>query len=223
MIRLIYSLNLEEGVNLDVYILCNIEQREKKGHSIEITLDVTLEELYLGKTVEIEINKQIICPICRGTGAKSEKHVKECSTCRGSGVQIIRQQFAPGIFQQMQTTCNSCGGKGRVVSEKCPHCKGHKVKRGSTQQTIYIEKGMNDGARIEFEGESDQSPDYSAGDLIFTLKQIPHPVFTREGMNLQMKHTITLKDALLGFETTVNHLDGEKLVLKRDSVTHNGF
>jgi DnaJ-related protein SCJ1 len=187
-----------------------------------VNIDVSLEELYLGKTVDVEINKQIICPICRGSGAKSPQHIKTCGQCRGSGIQIVRQQFAPGIYQQMQTTCQACGGKGKVVTAVCVACQGTKIKRGSSQLTVYIERGMNDGTKIDFEGESDQSPDLAAGDVVFTLKQAPHAVFTREKLNLHVKHTITLKEALLGFETVMKHLDGSDIPLKRSAVTQNG-
>lgn len=82
---------------------------------------------------------------------------------------------------------------------------------------------MMDGSKIEFEGESDQSPDYQAGDVIFTLKQSPHGIFTRQGqLNLVMKHAITLKEALLGFETSVKHMDGSKIPLIRKDITQTG-
>jgi len=129
----------------------------------------------------------------------------------------------PGIYQQIQTTCDKCGGKGNIVSSHCPACKGAKIKRGSHQITVTIEKGMKDGTKIEFEGESDQSPDYQAGDVIFTLKQVPHGIFTRQGdLNLVMKHAITLKQALLGFETSFKHMDGQEIPLVRKEVTQDG-
>ena len=199
------------------------QRGERKGHGITIPFEVTLDELFLGNTVEIEINKQVICPNCRGSGAKSHKHVKDCSTCGGSGVQIVRQQFAPGIYQQMQTTCQSCGGKGKIISEHCPICAGQKVKRGSHQITLYIERGMSEGSRIEFEGESDQYPDMQAGDIVFVLKQRPHAIFTRKGkLDLMIKHTVTLKEALLGFSTEIKHMDGSSITLSREAVTQSG-
>lgn len=110
-----------------------------------------------------------------------------------------------------------------MVSHNCPICKGHKVKRGSHQVTISVERGMSDGTRIEFEGESDQSPDYQAGDVVFTLRQRPHVVFTRQGeLDLAMKHAIPLKDALLGFKALVTHMDGSNITLSRNQVTQNG-
>ncbi|KAJ3273357.1 DnaJ- protein scj1 [Terramyces sp. JEL0728] len=198
-------------------------RQEKKGHSISIELSVTLEELYLGKSVDIEINKQIICPICRGSGAKSDEHVKTCTKCNGQGFVIQRQQIAPGFYQQVQSQCSACGGRGKKITHKCPACGGHKVKRGSTQLTIAIERGMADGATIEFEGESDESPDYSSGDLKVTLVQEPHKYFTRKESNLYLVHLLTLKEALLGFSTKIKHLDETEFELKRAAITQDGF
>lgn len=199
-------------------------------------LSVTLEDLFLGKSIELEINKQIVCPSCSGSGAKSHDHIKQCSKCNGQGVVIQRQQFAPGMYQQFQTTyfiseyrCPACGGRGSTVTHKCSACKGEKVKRGSSQLTVEIEPGMEDGTEIIFEGESDESPDLAAGDLIFTLKQEPHKMFKRKGilksnlgLNLYMTHSVSLKDALLGFKTTLKHLDGSDILIERESVTQNG-
>lgn len=79
-------------------------QGKRRGHDLDIDLQVTLDDLFLGKEIEVDVQKQIICPQCRGTGAKSDEHIKKCSTCGGSGVQVVRQQFGPGMFQQMQMT-----------------------------------------------------------------------------------------------------------------------
>lgn len=61
-----------------------------------------------------------------------------------------------------------------------------------------IEKGMVDGEKVVFKGESEQGLDFYPGDVILTLNQRPHPKFKREGNNLRMSMTIELKDAILG-------------------------
>ncbi|KAJ3415618.1 DnaJ- protein scj1 [Chytridiales sp. JEL 0842] len=199
-------------------------QQERKGPEIAMELAVTLEELFNGETIEVEINKQIICPICRGSGAKRAEDVKRCHGCNGQGVKIVKHMLGPGIYQQMQSTCDVCGGKGKIIKSKCPSCEGHKVKRGSRQVTVSVERGMADKQRIVFENEGDESPDQAAGDVVFEIKTIPHPVFVRDGDNLRMKKTISLRDALLGFEFKVKHLDGKEITVKREKeVTQPGF
>ncbi|KAJ3300748.1 DnaJ- protein scj1 [Borealophlyctis nickersoniae] len=200
--------------------------QERKGPEINMDLQVTLEELFLGDSIEaspVEINKQIICPVCRGSGAKRAEDVTTCHVCGGNGVKVVRQMLGPGIYQQMQTTCDACGGRGKVIKSKCSACAGHKVKRGSHQFTVTVERGMSDGQRIVFEQEGDESPDITPGDVVFIVRTVPHPVFTRKGSNLYMKEVLTLKEALLGFQKVVKHLDGKDLTISRDGVTQPGF
>ncbi|KAJ3174677.1 DnaJ- protein scj1 [Irineochytrium annulatum] len=195
------------------------QEQERKGPEIRMDLQVTLEELFNGESIEVEMSKQVICPICRGSGAKKADDVKKCTSCNGSGVKIVRQMLGPGIYQQMQTTCDVCGGKGKVIKSKCASCQGHKVKRGSHQFTVTVERGMADGQAITFENEGDEHPDQAAGDVVFVVKTLPHETFTRAGDNLTVKRTISLKDALLGFEFKLKHLDGEDVTIERKGVT----
>jgi DnaJ-related protein SCJ1 len=65
---------------------------------------VDLKDLFLGKVIEVEVDRLILCPKCDGSGAKSSKDVETCSSCGGRGIKVIKQMLAPGIFQQMQST-----------------------------------------------------------------------------------------------------------------------
>lgn len=82
---------------------------------------------------------------------------------------------------------------------------------------------MNDGEKIVFEGEGDQYEDTTASDFIFILEQIPHSHYVRRGMNLYLRHTLTLQQALLGFTIELKHLDASVVVIERSGVTQNGF
>ncbi|KAI8620366.1 hypothetical protein BC830DRAFT_1059368 [Chytriomyces sp. MP71] len=198
-------------------------RQERKGTEVIMDLRVTLEEIFNGETVEVDVNKQVICPICRGSGAKSANDVKKCTSCNGQGIKIVKHQLAPGMWQQMQTTCDVCGGKGKIVKSTCPSCKGHKVKRGSHQISVTIERGVPDDHAIVFENEGDEHPDITPGDIHFVVRTQPHPVFQRDGVNLHMNMAIPLKQALLGFQFDVKHLDGKPIKIKRDGVTQPGF
>lgn len=57
------------------------------------------------------------------------------------------------------------------------------------------------------------------GDVVFHLRQAPHPRFKREGDNLRYTQHLTLREALLGFHHEVKHLDGHVVSLDSDSVT----
>ncbi|KAF9310014.1 DnaJ- protein scj1 [Podila horticola] len=199
-------------------------QHERRGPEMRMELEVTLEELYSGNSIEIEVSKQVICGHCGGSGAKSSDDVVTCSGCHGHGAKTVKHMLAPGMFQQFRQTCDECGGKGKMIRHKCPICSGTKVQRGSEQLTIVIEPGMADGATIVFDREADESPDLVPGDVIFDLRTRPHSIFERRGDALYTYVTISLEQALLGFNLEIKHLDGKVVTLTRGAaVTPYGF
>jgi len=54
-----------------------------------------------------------------------------------------------------------------------------------------------------------------AGEVILKVQTLPHKTFEREQNDLKTTVVITLKQALLGFEKELTHLDNRKLKLSR--------
>jgi len=194
-----------------------------KGPSITVDVQVTMEDIYNGKELEILQRRQTLCPKCRGTGAKDPNDVQTCPVCGGSGVKVVTQRLGPGFVTQTQTTCDACGGKGKKVTSKCDYCGGAKISRGDQIITIVVERGMPDGYEIKSEEDADESPDHTPGDLIFKLTTAPHKRFTRKGNDLTMQMSISLLQALTGFSKSFNHLDGHQVNIERKEVTPPGF
>jgi len=194
----------------------------KRGPDLTIDLPVGLDDLYNGKEVEVAVRKRVVCPRCRGSGAKNADDVETCTVCKGRGITITQHQLGPGFVQQVQQTCNKCGGKGKIAKSKCPFCKAKKVVTGEDSLMVSVERGMADGEEITYEGASDESPDEAAGNLIFKIATMPHPLFSREGNDLHYKLTITLQEALLGFTTEIKHLDEHMVPLSSESITIPG-
>ena len=53
-------------------------------------ITVTLEELYSGADFDLQYNRKIICPHCRGSGAEDPDDVETCPNCQGRG-QVIKR------------------------------------------------------------------------------------------------------------------------------------
>lgn len=160
----------------------------------------------------MNINRNIYCDECRGSGAKDGK-LKQCPKCKGQGV--VLQMVNMGIMQmQMQQPCPQCGGKGSTMAAKCNKCQGRRLINESKLLDITIEKGVDNGDHILFEREGEQVPDMQRGDLVFTIKQKPHDKFKRVGNNLFMDLEITLEESLLGFKRTITHLDNHRFEVK---------
>jgi len=83
---------------------------------------------------------------------------------------------------------------------------------------LYVPRGAREGEKIVLSGEADQVPDQEPGDIIFTVKEKPHEIFSRAGQDLSTAITVSLQEALTGINRTVmKHLDGRGL--KLDTLT----
>ena len=208
-----------QGGNMDMW---GNRRGQPRGPNAHADVSVDLAELYNGAVKDMSIQKNVICNKCRGTGAKDGKTVK-CKACNGQGVRLQKVQMGAGMTMQMQTTCNSCGGRGITHAEGCPHCRGRKVLPTKKNLLVQIEKGMRDGQDVVFPRESEQSPDFMPGDVIFTLRQKPHSIFRREGNDLHTDLKISLKDAIMGFTKKIKHLDSHYVEVKSTGITQPFF
>ncbi|KAK3357014.1 hypothetical protein B0T25DRAFT_566337 [Lasiosphaeria hispida] len=191
-------------------------RRPRRSPDEEQPYKVTLEELYKGKTVKFAAEKQIICGQCKGTGAKEKVKPNKCDRCRGAGLQEAYQQVGPGLVRKQVIPCDHCQGSGMYYREKdrCKKCKGKRTVKENKALELYIPRGSMQGERIVLEGEADQLPDQTPGDLIFHLVEEPHDVFTRIGHDLSADLTVTLSEALAGFSrVVVKHLDGRGIYI----------
>jgi DnaJ family protein A protein 2 len=117
------------------------------------------------------------------------------------------------MIQQVPTKCGGCNGTGSQISEKdrCTTCSGERTIKEKKTLEVFVTRGMRHGERITFKNEADESPDATPGDVVVVLQQVEHPTFKREGANLFTKRSITLIEALTGFNFLLTHLDGRVL------------
>ncbi|KAI0312108.1 DnaJ C terminal domain-containing protein [Amylostereum chailletii] len=183
----------------------------RKARDEVIPYDVTLEDLYNGKSVKMNMEKDVECGTCKGSGARGSAKPKKCVSCEGKGWTFVQSSLGPGRIGTSRTQCHECDGRGEKLKEKdrCKKCKGERIVKEKVRQEIFIEKGMAEGQRIVLPGAGDQEPGVPPGDVIFLLKTQQHSSFERSGNDLLTTVQVTLSEALLGFDRIlVNHLDG---------------
>lgn len=139
--------------------------------------------------------------------------------------------LAPGIFQQVQSQCGSCGGKGKAVRNPCKVCQGQRVIKEQETLMLHLERGFPDGGRVTYENEADESPDWEAGDLFLDvhmeapsmnagsedpLDKTDGTFFRRRGKDLFWREVLSLREAWMGDWTrNITHLDGHVVQLSR--------
>ena len=197
------------------------QQRVYRGRDIRVRVKLTLEEIAKGVEKEISIEKSVPCPECGGKGARNSSDIKTCSACNGTG-QV--QRVANSIFGQTVTysTCQQCGGEGKVITNPCRSCGGSGLVRKRETIKVKIPAGVEAGMQLTIQGEGHAAKNNGVnGDLLVVIEEQEHPNLKREGNNLYYTKVISMPDAILGAEVEVPCLDGPYKI-KVDAGTQSG-
>jgi DnaJ-class molecular chaperone len=186
-----------------------------KGQDYRMEMKVSLEDIYNGKEVTFQIRRRVVCRGCKkrkvkGKDGKKVQKVlpKRCTDCKDRCPDEIKTVLKPhpqmgGMMVQQQE---------RVKSKE--YCNEE-----DTKLTHVVEKGMPPGAELKFDRMSEQKPGEIPGDVIVTLKQKDHDRFERKGNHLHTQLKISLREALLGFERVIPHLDGRPVPIGRKQIS----
>lgn len=88
---------------------------------------------------------------------------------------------------------------------------------------VKIPAGVADGQKIRLRGRGRPSPDGGeSGDIVVTVAVRPHPVFSREGLNLRLTVPVTFTEAALGATIEVPTLGGDPVRLRVAPGTPSG-
>ncbi len=191
-----------------------------RGLDLETQVDISLNDVLTGTTVEVDFTRLDICEPCNGGGAKPGTDAITCQTCGGSG-QVVQAGLG-GMFR-MVTTCPQCRGKGKVVAEPCKDCKGRGRVPKRRKLDVKIPAGIQSGQAVAVRGEGEPPPQEAApsgqgiqGDLHVVVKVMDHEIFHREGSHLLLEVPISFTQAALGATIEIPTLeDSHELILPR--------
>lgn len=182
--------------------------RATRGEDLRFDLEVSLADVFQGKSVEIMVPKPENCTACKGTGAEPEDGLTQCPMCRGRGEMLYQQGFLT-----VRRTCSQCNGRGQIIRRPCKQCKGEGQIRVEKRLKVTVPPGVDNGTRLRLTGEG--LPGYNdgpPGDLYVFLSVKDDPVFTRDGDNLVCRMPINVAQAALGTELPLDTLDGTQMV-----------
>eukprot|EP01061_Rhynchopus_euleeides_P020205 TRINITY_DN32944_c0_g2_i1.p1 TRINITY_DN32944_c0_g2~~TRINITY_DN32944_c0_g2_i1.p1 ORF type:complete len:374 (+),score=169.68 TRINITY_DN32944_c0_g2_i1:127-1122(+) len=175
-----------------------------RGPDITLTLRVALDDVYNGAEHVVPLTKQKL---------KNFDVVKKCMKCKAQKPTMQRVQIGPGMVMQQE-----------VPPDCRRQCSANSaVKRKQVDMEVNLEAGTPEGHELKYELEADEYPDKLPGDVKFLVETAAHKTFTRNGDNLEMTISITLLEALIGFEKVFKHMDGHDFTVERATPTHHGF
>jgi len=163
-----------------------------KPKTISQTIDITLEDVYKGSAIK------------RKWKIKSATRRYNCSRCDGNG--SVRHLVRQGpMMLQTQRQCDACRGRGFSLPDE---------KEIEKTGTVHVPHGIKNGGKIVLHGEGHSLPEYQKGDVTFVVRLKRHKIYQRKGADLGCEHTLTLCEALCGYEFRLKHVSGKTLIIK---------
>ncbi len=171
------------------------------GTDLEYQATVDFWTAIRGGQARIQINRQETCPACHGQAHMGGE--MQCPECHGTGK--VTQM---GGRMKFNITCPRCNGTGKISSD-CPTCHGEGTVMRTESVDFRIKAGTRDGQRIRLQGKGNAGINGGPpGDLFLIVRTGTHPVFTRQGDDIQITVPVTVAEASLGAKVEVPTIDG---------------
>ncbi len=183
-------------------------RRPTRGRNLNVTLTLSFEEAVFGGERTIQVERDEPCPTCHGTGLPPGARPSVCRTCGGRGV--VRQAHHTWLGTLVQeVVCPTCHGQGVEITGYCPTCRGSGRVPQTVTLRVPVPPGVENGDRLRVSGEGHVGERGGPrGDLIVTLRVLPHPYFRRQGDDIVLELKINVAQAALGSEVEVPTVDG---------------
>lgn len=195
------------------------QQRVNRGQNLRVKVKLNLQEIAKGSEKKIKVKKYVACNTCNGTGAKDGSY-STCSTCHGSG-QVTR--VSNTFLGQMQTTsaCPTCGGEGKIITNKCTTCYGEGIVQGEEVISLNIPAGVAEGMQLSVSGRGNAARRGGInGDLIVLIEEEEHPELIRDEQDLIYNLFLNFPDLALGTTVEIPTVEG-KVKVKIDAGTQS--
>ncbi|MCX5892538.1 MAG: J domain-containing protein [Deltaproteobacteria bacterium] len=188
------------------------------GADFRYDLQISLAAAVRGTQTVIQVDRNLNCRPCRGTGLAPGGAYVPCPQCQGRG----RRYGGPGLLR-FGPVCPLCRGRGQIIGQNCSHCQGQGATRGKREYRLHIPPGTNDGARLRLDGEGGGGFDHGPpGNLEVVIHVAPDDFFTRKGNDIYCQVKVSFAEADRGDFVLVPTLDGYRTV-RLPRGTRNGW
>ncbi|CAI9563572.1 unnamed protein product [Staurois parvus] len=138
---------------------------------------------------------------------------------RGRGVKKQGPPIEGDLYLSLEDLYFGCTKKMKI-SRRVMNEDGHTSSIRDKILSIDVQSGWKPGTRITFPNEGDQGPNIIPADIIFIVKEKPHPRFDRQGDDLIYTANIDLVKALTGCTVEVETLDERILTIPINDIVH---
>ncbi len=182
--------------------------REEKGNDLEVEMTIELDDAVRGIKRSINARHLKRCEVCDGNGTEPGTQLQTCGECGGTGQVTRTAQSFFGTIQQ-RAVCPRCGGSGKVPEKPCHRCSGEGRYSSTESVDIDVPAGIHDGQTLRMRGQGDAGRRGApAGDLYVHIHIRPDARFERDGDDIRSTIELSVIDATLGTEATVDTVHG---------------
>ena len=190
----------------------------ERGQDVEVTLEVPFRTAALGGKVNIDLEVNEECPVCKGSGGAPGSKMQTCPECGGRGT----ISFGQGGFA-VQRPCPQCLGRGQIPTERCPNCSGSGEVRAHRKIAVTVPAGADTGTKIRLRGQGGHGArNGPPGDLLINFVVQPDRFYKREGLDLVATVPINIAQATLGSKVQVRTIDAKKVSIRIPAGTPSG-
>jgi DnaJ-class molecular chaperone len=125
------------------------------------------------------------------------------------------------LYFTLEELYSGCTKKTSVVRQRIAD-GGDAIPEERTL-TVEVKPGWREGTKITFKGEGDEAQGLETGDVVFELREQPHPRFRRRKNDLLFTAKVSLREALTGATVEVPTLDGRVLPIPVVSIIRPGY
>lgn len=190
----------------------------ERGQDVEVSLEIPFRTAAMGGKVNIDLEVNEECPVCKGTGGAPGAKMQTCPECGGRGT----ISFGQGGFA-VQRPCPQCLGRGQIPSERCKNCNGAGEVRARRKIAVTVPEGTDTGTKIRLRGQGGHgSRNGPPGDLLINFSVQPDRFYKREGLDLIATVPINIAQATLGSKVNVKTIDAKKVSIRIPPGTASG-
>ena len=171
------------------------------------TYDVSIEDICNRKVVKLKVDRDRLCSCIVNNSVI-------CNFCKGSG-NIVRN------FGFAIDTCGNCKGEGKFY-HYCQNCNKGLIISSKIFE-LHLNPEVENGFKYIFKNEGNHYKKLEPGDFIVNISYLKHPEYEVEKKDLICNKTISLKDALCGFDINIKHPSGEILNHRQKEIVYPGY
>ncbi len=183
--------------------------RRERGQDALVRVTLELKDVVFGTHRDIEVDTAVLCETCEGSCCQPSTQPVTCDICHGSGQvqRTVRSLLGNVVTSQ---PCTTCQGYGTTIPYPCASCQGQGRVRARRTVSVDIPGGVESGLRLQLPGSGEVGPAGGPnGDLYLEVTVAVDEIFSREGDDLLATLEVSMPDAILGTETSIESLDGE--------------